>query len=288
MNNKRVLKIIFGFLKGTAATAAIILISFLLLEQSFRLYCFGFKSFSITMMNSIHGIGVSGLVQASPYPEIIYELKPDLNAYSQLKKLTTNHQGLRDKEYAITKPENTFRVAVIGDSVTMPAGVAIEDAFHSLLEDRYNHESHGTRYEFINFGVAGYDPRQYLATLKHRALAYEPDLVLVCLCGYLDNDFHPERHFHQPYVPLPEEHSFFKSLVMEFLKDRWAKKNNTGGGGVLDDRTKADKMDPITAALGDISREKNIPICIVVLRRYPYPNNGTDMDIRRLTRRDGL
>ena len=44
-------------------------------------------------------------------------------------------QGLRDQEYDLQKTKNTFRVVVVGDSYTMPAGVSIEDAYHTLLEE---------------------------------------------------------------------------------------------------------------------------------------------------------
>jgi hypothetical protein len=86
---------------------------------------------------------------------------------------------LRDREYTLEKPEDTFRVAVLGASFALPAGVAIEDAFHSLLEERLTEEFAPTRYEFINFAVGMYNPSQVLAMLEKRALAYDPDLILV-------------------------------------------------------------------------------------------------------------
>ncbi|HSV43949.1 MAG TPA: SGNH/GDSL hydrolase family protein [Candidatus Bathyarchaeia archaeon] len=281
---KRTLRIVH-FVRQLAMTALIVMISFLILEQSFRFYCFGFRSFSIPQMNSVHCLGGTNLVRASAYPEIIYELKPNLDAYHIMVPLKTNSQGLRDKEYTLDKPPHTFRVAVIGDSFTMPEGVALENAFHTLLEDRYNRESSGTLYEFINFGVAGYDPRQYLATLKHRALAYQPDFILICLCGYLDNEFLPEERFHQTFVPKAPERSFLKSFIIEFIRKK-IRQQQEAKAQVNDDRLQ--KLDPILAELGEISRRQGIRICLVILRSYPYFPNGSDTGTKRLAARDGL
>ena len=109
-------------------------------EVLFRFYLFEWDSFSIEKVNSVHDMGISGFIQPSPYPEIVYELKPDLSGYFKMVRFKTNSQGLRDKEYSIVRPNNTFRVAVIGDSFTMPAGVNIEMAYHTLLEKKFNQE----------------------------------------------------------------------------------------------------------------------------------------------------
>jgi hypothetical protein len=61
----------------------------------------------------------------------------------------------------------------------LPTGVPIESAFHSVMEDTLNERSGSVRYEFINFACGLYLPKHLLATLRERALAYDPDLVLV-------------------------------------------------------------------------------------------------------------
>lgn len=159
----------------------------LIAEIIFRFYLFGWNSFSIEKMNSVHHLGTSSLVQPSPYSEMIYELKPHLNSYFKLAIFKTNAQGLRDKEYSIIKPKNSFRVAVIGDSFTMPAGVNIENAYHSLLEKKLNSEQAEVSYEFINFGVGGYNLRQYLGVLKYKALKYNPEMILIGFCPSNDD-----------------------------------------------------------------------------------------------------
>lgn len=184
-------------------------ISFLLLEFTYRIYIFGWRGLSIRMMNSVHGIGTSGLIKASGYPELIYELKPNLKTFFKLVPFETNSRGLRDQEYPIAKPGQTFRVVVIGDSFTMPAGVRAEESYHSILEGRLNQESDSLSYEFINFGVGGYSLRQYSGVLKHRTLNYDPDLILIGFCP--DNDHHipPDHELKHTYQVKKTTRPFF-------------------------------------------------------------------------------
>ena len=132
--------------------------SLLVLEQTYRAYLFGGASFSIDRMNSIHGLGISGLIKPSNNSEIIYELKPNLDTYFKLTKFNTNSNGLRDIDYSLSKSGGVYRVALIGDSFTMPAGVKIEESFHSILEEKLNKEQRDVTYQFINFGVGGVRP----------------------------------------------------------------------------------------------------------------------------------
>jgi hypothetical protein len=152
---------------------------FFLLELNARVYLFGYAGLVPAKINSVRGLPQTGYTRPSAEPRIGFELKPNLDGYFKLVPFRTNSRGLRDREYELRKPPDTFRVAVVGSSFAMPAGVAIERAFHSLLEERFSREFAPTRYEFINFAVGMYNPEQVLATLELRALDYSPDLVLM-------------------------------------------------------------------------------------------------------------
>jgi hypothetical protein len=152
---------------------------FLLLELSARVSLFGLAGLSPAQINSLRGLPQSGFTQPSPEPRLGFELRPNLAGTFKLAPFRTNAQGQRDRDYPLRKPERTFRVAVVGSSFALPAGVAIEDAFHSLLEERCARELAPGGCEFINFAVGMYNPEQVLAMLELRALAYQPDLVLM-------------------------------------------------------------------------------------------------------------
>jgi len=152
---------------------------FLLLELTTRVYLFGLDGLVPARVNSIHGLQQTGFTQPSTIKGLPFELRPNVDGWFKLARFRTNSEGLRDQEYALQKPPNTFRVAVVGSSFALPAGVAIEEAFHSLLEERLSKEFAPTRVEFLNFAVSTYGIGEELVVLNHRAHAYHPDLVLL-------------------------------------------------------------------------------------------------------------
>lgn len=93
--------------------------------------------------------------------------------------INTNSQGFRDKEYQVNKDKNVFRILCLGDSSTFGYGVPIQDAYHTLLENKLNLASahNGIRYEVINAGVTGYTSYQGLRLYELIGVKYSPDIV---------------------------------------------------------------------------------------------------------------
>ena len=164
-------------LEGFALGAVVLL----LLELTARVFLFGWAGLVPARIDSVHALPQTGFTRASAEPRLSFELRPNLDGWFKLARFRTNAAGLRDRDYARPKPENTFRVAVVGSSFALPAGVAIEEAFHSRLETRFAASLSPLRVEFVNFAVGMYHPKQTLATLELRALDYEPDLALFTL-----------------------------------------------------------------------------------------------------------
>jgi hypothetical protein len=94
-----------------------------------------------------------------------------------------NSDGLRDREHVRTKPENTVRIAVLGDSHAEALQVAVEHAFWATMEQKLQScESFtGKQIEALNFGVSGYGTAQELITLREKVWDYDPDIVLLTL-----------------------------------------------------------------------------------------------------------
>jgi hypothetical protein len=98
-----------------------------------------------------------------------------------------NSFGYRDREWVVGKPPHTVRVALLGDSYVAGLEVATADRVSEQLAERVNRRcDDGKQYEVMNFGVTGYGTAQELETLRHRALQFRPDLVL--LFFYTGND----------------------------------------------------------------------------------------------------
>ncbi len=256
------------------------ILSFILLEISYRYAVFGTNSLSYEKMNSVTPLGLSGLIETSPDPQIVYQLKPNLNTYFKMAKFQTNSKGLRDKEYSMTKPENTIRVAVVGDSFTMPAGVRIEDAYHSILEEELNTSCSGKSYEFINFAVGGYYLSQYWAVIKNKIVDWDPDMILIGLCEYNDFEIPPEKLFEGKYRVKEKGNPFFLQSfaikgIRQLIKNVYHR--DSDDNHELSSKPKftdeqVDYMNKIFSKIGTFGKENNIPIVVATLGITPNEN----------------
>src|SRR6266550_6543920 len=94
-----------------------------------------------------------------------YGLRPGVEGWCQREGkayVRINSDGLRDREHSITKPQNTVRIAVLGDSYAEAFSVAEENTFWSVMERKLQEcdAFQGKQVEVINFGVSGYGTGQ--------------------------------------------------------------------------------------------------------------------------------
>jgi hypothetical protein len=99
-----------------------------------------------------------------------------------------NSEGFHDREHSQVKPENTLRVALLGDSFTEAVQVPQAQGIAAVIESELKNcpTLAGRDVEVINFGVNAYGTDQELITLRERVWDYSPDLVL--LNFYTGND----------------------------------------------------------------------------------------------------
>ena len=92
-----------------------------------------------------------------------------------------NRDGLRDGEHRNPRPEDTFRIALLGDSYCEAFQIEVEDAFWSVMEAELNQGQtiEGRKIEVINLGVSGYATAQQLLQLRRDVWAYDPQVVLL-------------------------------------------------------------------------------------------------------------
>jgi hypothetical protein len=70
-------------------------------------------------------------------------------------------------------------MALVGPSTAMASGVEADQSFEAVLEDRLNRDATGaTRFEVLNFGVAGYAPLHVLFQLPRKVFGFQPDALL--------------------------------------------------------------------------------------------------------------
>jgi hypothetical protein len=107
-----------------------------------------------------------------------------------------NSLELRDpREYELKKRPNTFRILVLGDSVTFGHGSVYEHTYPYLTEQRLKAWRPDIDWQVWNASVPGYNTSQELAHLLEVGDRYQPDLVIV---GFFDNDLSDNRPLSEP------------------------------------------------------------------------------------------
>src|SRR5262245_44391484 len=90
----------------------------------------------------------------------------------------TNSLGLRDREYAETKPSGVFRMLLLGDSFIEGWTLEFENTVAKQIERSLTARC-GRPYEVINGGNASYSPLLEYVLLKQIGPRLKPDLVLL-------------------------------------------------------------------------------------------------------------
>lgn len=108
------------------------------------------------------------------------DLRPSTRVIFEDLPLSVNRWGMRDRDYTLEKPAGTVRIAVLGPSHVMGAGVRDDETFETALADRLERDAtDGRRYEVMNFGVSAYSVLQQMAMLEDRVFDFRPDVVII-------------------------------------------------------------------------------------------------------------
>lgn len=129
-----------------------------------------------------------------------YELVPSSELVESGIRLHVNRWGMRDRDYPLEKPRGSYRIALLGDSLTMGRGVGDDQTYEARLEAAWNRPG-GRPIEILNFSVDGYSDLQQLFMMGDRVGRFAPDCVVLVghvgsrarttqmLAQFLTNDF---------------------------------------------------------------------------------------------------
>ncbi|MBL8768579.1 MAG: SGNH/GDSL hydrolase family protein [Planctomycetes bacterium] len=125
-----------------------------------------------------------------------------------------NALGFRGPEITTTKPANTVRVVLLGDSVAFGWGVEERDGLRAQLERRLA-DWYGTSraIEVVNLAVPGLHAGHEYERFRHHGLALEPDVVVV-LFNVNDVEMFPDES--APLTRLAEERFERQSALARF------------------------------------------------------------------------
>lgn len=140
-----------------------------------------------------------------------------------------NSFGMQNDEVTLSKPANTMRIAIFGDSYVESLQVQREQNYCSLLAEKLSSKL-GKPVQVLNFGVANYSLAQDYLRYQTLAKSFEPDLVIVAYrVGETEKvlpDNRPSLAFVRPML-FPKEDGTLKydnSAVLNFSKSREGKR----------------------------------------------------------------
>ena len=107
------------------------------------------------------------------------------NMYESTLLVSINSQGMADREYALPKPGNTIRIALLGDSVAASLYTPNPEKYKSLWETALA-KRFGRPVEVMNFAIDGTGTWEQLQMFHLRARRFQPDVVV--LAFYWGND----------------------------------------------------------------------------------------------------
>jgi hypothetical protein len=113
-----------------------------------------------------------------------YEGLISTGEYTRLLK--HNHVGMHDTDHSLAKPQNVYRILMLGDSFTWAGHVNEAETGHQILEDLLNDQNRPERYEVMSAAITGWSTGQQLLYYRTEGRLYNPDLVL--LMFYIGND----------------------------------------------------------------------------------------------------
>jgi hypothetical protein len=125
---------------------------------------------------------VKGRVTDQQDELLSYELKASLKSTVDGLPFITNRWRMRDEDYEQAKSPSTYRIALVGASYEMGVGLANGEAYESILErllNRKHSDGQYSRYEILNFSVAGYSMVHKAIVTETRLALFDPDLVIV-------------------------------------------------------------------------------------------------------------
>jgi len=117
-----------------------------------------------------------------------YRMKPNLEFvfaspyHGYAATVRTNELGWRDDPVWVPKPPGTYRVLLLGDSMTAGLEVDKDETFESVCERRLAAQRPT---EVINSGVRGYNLDNIIGSFQSYGLRVDPDLVVYV---FTDND----------------------------------------------------------------------------------------------------
>lgn len=105
-----------------------------------------------------------------------YQMLPD----QHFQTININSHGFRGPEFSTIKPENTYRIFVIGGSTTFGTGTTSDSTTISgFLQQKLETENLPKKIEVINTGISALYSGTEVGLIKEQILELDPDLLII-------------------------------------------------------------------------------------------------------------
>lgn len=95
------------------------------------------------------------------------------------KTVNINAHGFRGPEILKEKPENTYRIFILGGSTAFGVGATSDETtIAGYLQQKFDQTSLDFRVEVINAGVSGHESFRETHIVKNKLIEFEPDLII--------------------------------------------------------------------------------------------------------------
>lgn len=205
-----------------------------------------------------------------------------------------NSRGFRGEECRLAAPEDTVRIAVLGDSFTLGIGVRDEDTLPVQLEADL--ADLGVSTEALNFGLGGSSTVHQVIFLEKYVLQFDPDVVLLVV--FLNDAGLPDTIpilTRTRFLPALRSRSFLLNAVATVIESRISHRTLLRAYGSAFDEANPgwQQMMACIRRAEELSRERGFrlvvavyPVLIRLDERYPFRH--VHDQIGRSCRQEGI
>jgi lysophospholipase L1-like esterase len=105
-----------------------------------------------------------------------YQMLPD----QHFETININSHGFRGSEFSAIKPENTYRIFVVGGSTTFGTGTTSDSTtIPGYLQEKFDNEQFPKKIEVINAGISGLFSGTEVGLIREQILEFNPDLLII-------------------------------------------------------------------------------------------------------------
>ncbi len=105
-----------------------------------------------------------------------YQMLPN----QHFETININSHGFRGPDFSSIKPENTYRVFVIGGSTTFGTGATSDTTtIPGFLQEKFDNDQFPKKIEVINAGISGLFSGTEVGLIKQQILNFNPDILII-------------------------------------------------------------------------------------------------------------